>query len=135
MTDLINVPKKYLITDTRPNDDGTPHIELDKRGYHLVSWERGIEISRQTTENINEFLYWIFNEMTYQMAIDYERKNRIPNKDHRRIIHKNQLELLRTVDTNFYHKKKDEIDNILKEYPYEDKTEQELDYKSNGLRF
>ena len=54
------------------------------------------------------------------MAIEYEYKNRVAQKDSRRLIFKKQLELLELIDDRYRNKCELEIEKILNEYPYND---------------
>lgn len=69
-----------------PTGFGDPHIEIDERGYHYVTWERGSGHRRSTTENLEELLYWLMKDITFSMASAYELKNRIPNQDSRQLL-------------------------------------------------
>ena len=52
------------------------------------------------------------------LASKYELKHRSGHDDTRRLRWKKQLELLKIVDTEFYEKRKKEIEEILKTFPY-----------------
>src|SRR5712691_8192962 len=73
----INTPKDYFPTFGATRDWGQPHIEVDKNFYHFVVVERGEELQRKSTKDYQELLYWIFAWITFQMAFDYELKNRV----------------------------------------------------------
>ncbi|KAA1170957.1 Imm63 family immunity protein [Photorhabdus heterorhabditis] len=78
----INAPKSMLIVYSEPVGDGSGYIVIDNNQYHIIYSERGYEIFRQTTEDVNELLYWIMESVASQMASEYELKNRNDeNKD------------------------------------------------------
>ena len=115
----IGVPKKLLTVPTTTDGFGTPHIEIDDRGYHYVVSERGTEYKRKTTRNVHTLLYWIFKDIVFEMASDFELNHRKPEEDFRRILFNKDLELFEKLDRQWYMWEKEDIDNILKENPYE----------------
>ena len=91
----INAPGFSLPTYNFPIGDATPYIEVDNDGYmYYIISERGTEFSRKKFDDIDDFLYTIFSGETFSMACAYELKNRIEDKDCRRIIFEKQEELL-----------------------------------------
>ena len=115
----IGAPKQLLIVPTTTDGFGTPHIEIDDQEYHYVVSERGTEHKRKTTRNIHKLLYWIFKDIVFEMASDYELNHRNPEEDFRRILFKKDLELFEKLDEQWYLWEKVELDSILKENPYE----------------
>ena len=117
----INAPTDLLPTYGYTKDFAYPHIEVDKFGLlHYVIVERGQELERRTTEKLDNLLYWIFTNVTFSMACDYELKNRIEDKDCRRIIFDKQEELLGLLSNNWKQKEKAEHQSILKNHPFDD---------------
>lgn len=115
----IQAPKKFLTVPTTTDGFGTPHIEIDDQGYHYVVSERGTEFKRKTTSDVHTLLYWIFKDIIFEMASDYELNHRKPEEDFRRILFKKDLEFFKKLDEQWYVWEKEELDNILKENPYE----------------
>lgn len=99
---------------------GDPHIEIDDGGYHYVIWERGTEHERRTTEELDELLYWLMDNITFQMALEYELHHRVPNQDFRRLLFETQLKLLNRINSDFHKRKEEEINIILIDTPYND---------------
>ena len=66
----------------------------------------------------NQIIYPLFKSITMDLASKYELKHRSGHDDTRRLRWKKQLELLKIVDTEFYEKRKKEIEEILKTFPY-----------------
>lgn len=58
------------------NDFAKPFIEIDRYGYNYVCRERGEEIFRKVPFDIDELLYEVFDNVTFEMAIKWELKNR-----------------------------------------------------------
>ena len=79
----IEAPENVLPTYGASEDSARPHIEIDGR-YHFVVVERGLELERRTTTDLDEILYWIFDGVTSSLASRYEVRNRNPGEDFRR---------------------------------------------------
>lgn len=101
-------------------DDAAPHIEVDSMGMHYVIIERGEEIERKTTNNIDEFLYWIFDNVTFSIASNFELKYREESKDCRRIMFSKQEELLGAIKPQWEKISKKEHSAILERHPFDD---------------
>jgi len=127
----INVPKKNweYITFGGAIGDATPNIEVDDNGYHYIISERGNEYERKITQDINELLYWIFEGITNSMASEFVLENPHPNWEQRRTRFRKQMELLESISQKFKSKYKEEISQILKEYPFKDGLPNTLDYE------
>lgn len=121
MAQSINAPTYLLPTFSSPIGDATPNIEIDSLGlYNYVISERGEEYERKITSDLNDLLYWIFASVTFSMACDYELKNRIEEKDCRRIMFVKQEELLGLLNENWKEKEKKEHQTILENNPFND---------------
>jgi len=121
LAEKINAPSHYLPTFSTPKGDATPNIEIDSSGlYNYVISERGSEFERRITSDLNDLLYWIFASVTFSMACDYELKNRVENKDFRRIMFAKQEELLGILDKSWEEKESEEHQAILVNSPFDD---------------
>jgi hypothetical protein len=121
LAEKINSKTELLPTYGYSKDFAFPHIEIDSVGLlHYVIVERGQELERKTTNKIDELLFWIFADITFSMACDYELQNRIENKDCRRIMFDKQEELLGLLDNSWQQKEANEHLNILKNHPFDD---------------
>ncbi len=117
----IEAPADLLPTYGHSRDFGYPHIEVDTAGLlHYVVVERGQEVERKTTNNLDELLYWIFTDVTFSIAGKFEVKNRIRDEDNRRIMFAKQEELLGILSDAWRQKEKEEHERILEKYPYDD---------------
>lgn len=117
----INVPDNLLPYYKYSNGEQSPLIEIDRNGnLHYVLIERGKEFERKTTEDFDELLYWIFSSITAIMSFKYELKNRIENKDVRRIAFKKQIELLSILDETWSKKEYEEHLKIIEKHPFDD---------------
>lgn len=97
------------------------YLFADNAGYHYVSIdERGNE-SHKITDDIFEVCYWVYNSQTSLMSIKFAEKNPSDSRvDHRRLMFKKQLELLGLISENYKKRGEIDIDEILKEAPYDD---------------
>lgn len=109
----------YRFLTTR-QDDGSPHIEIGENEYHFVSTERGLELSRRTTRSKDEILYWLISLDSFWMAVDFEFKNRVENRDSRRLIFARQIELMNKANPLWADRRQKEINAILAENPFTD---------------
>jgi hypothetical protein len=116
----INAPESYLPTFGINEDFARPEVRVDKRGYHYVIIERGQEIKHQITKNLDELLYWIFKDITFEMACDFEVRNRINGQDFRRLLFNKQLEFISFINEEFTQLLKIEIEKILGKHPFRD---------------
>ena len=117
----INANETLLPTYGYSSDEDYPHVEVDDKGLmHYVMVERGQEQSRETTDELNTLLYWIFKDVTFAMACSYELKNRIEDKDSRRIMFEKQEELLGILNDVWKQKQKEEHGSILEKHPFDD---------------
>lgn len=117
---LINAPAGLLPTYGTSKDFAHPHLEVDHRGMHWVVVERGQEQDRKTTDNIHQFLYWIFDSITFSMSVEYELNNRIEDKDCRRIMFAKQEELMGTLHPEWGDWAMEEHREILMRHPFDD---------------
>lgn len=116
----INAPSHLLSVRASSDGFGTPHIEIDENGYNYVVSERGEEFERRKTKDVDKLLYWILNSIVFIMASDFELKNRKENEDFRRQLFAKEIELMVQIDSKFAQWKKEELDKVLEEYPFDD---------------
>ena len=117
----IDAPSNLLPSFGQQTWDAHPYIEVDSLGFmfYIIS-ERGQEYERSMTDKIEDLLYRIFSTVTFTMACDYELKNRIEDKDCRRIMFEKQEELLGLLNNNWSQRQKDEHQSALKNHPFDD---------------
>src|SRR6478672_8912480 len=66
---------------TVPQHDGSPHVEVVGGRYHYVVTERGLEHERRIAQDEDEILYWLLDDVTTGIALQFELENRIPGQD------------------------------------------------------
>lgn len=116
----LGIEKTDLPTYGSSRDFGYPHIEVDENGYHFVVIERGREIERQTTRDLDELLYIIFEFSTSEIARQHELSNRKKNADPRRIFFAKQEELLTKLNPEWGARRQIEHKKILIKHPFDD---------------
>lgn len=114
----IGVPET-LVPGTVPSGWGAPHIEVDGR-YHFVVCERGLELERRSTSDLDELLYWVFGSATFSMAVDFEVAHRRDHEDARRQVFDRQRELLIKLNPDWAIRRDREVAEILANHPFND---------------
>ncbi|UPG94221.1 Imm63 family immunity protein [Luteibacter aegosomatissinici] len=117
---LIGAPSVLLEVRTAESSDGTPYLEITDEGYSYIAVERGLEISRQYTPELDGILYIIFKRITSQMALSYELRHRIDGQDFRRIYFSRRIELMHAAHQGWGDRQRIEIEEILKTSPFVD---------------
>ncbi|MGB7605001.1 MAG: Imm63 family immunity protein [Lutisporaceae bacterium] len=118
--DKIYAKLNVLFTNTLPLNFEGMYAYADKGGYHYATIERGIMNMHKITDDLFEISYWIYSYATFNMAVEYEYRNRRKNRDTRRLYFQKQLELLELIGTNYRERGETEIEEILKTAPYDD---------------
>ena len=95
-------------------------VEIDARGYHLVSSERGVERGRTVTLDLDELMYQVFDTVTFELATTYELTNRIESQDPRRIMFRHQQELLAKISAPWAARKALYHETLLQRAPFDD---------------
>ncbi|WCL51042.1 Imm63 family immunity protein [Leptospira sp. GIMC2001] len=121
LSNRINASKNLLPTFGYSKDFAHPHIEVDVNGFmHFVVVERGHEIRRKTTKDLDELLYWIFEDITYAMSTNFELENRGENKDGRRKIFERQEYLLAKLNYRWKEIIREKNQNEVEKFPFDD---------------
>ncbi|TYC49667.1 hypothetical protein ESZ50_05870 [Weissella muntiaci] len=110
-----------------------PHISLDgnilpernnvvfENGVlKYIFSERGIITLMFESDNLDDFLFQIFKDITFEMALTFEVSNRVENQDFRRVLFSKQLEILNIIDETYKERAAQEIKDILKVSPFND---------------
>jgi len=114
---------KAMPYGTTPTDDGGSHIEiLPEGGMALVATERGKEIKRRETRDIDELLYWILEAHAHARAWKYEMAHRHPTQDSRRIVFPKAMEEVGKLSPAWRDRMESELNRILRTHPHNDRT-------------
>jgi hypothetical protein len=116
----INAPTRLLPSYGQQDFGKWCYINIDRKGYmfYISVGDRGEEYVQKTRE-IDDLLYWIFANITFSMACDYELENRIDDKDCRRIIFDKQEMLLGQLNETWRETEKATHQRILKSHPFD----------------
>ena len=96
------------------NDFAKPFIEIDKYGYNYVCRERGEEIFRKLPFNLDDLLYEVFSDVTFELASKWEVKNRKESEDFRLQLFAKQVQLMSAINKDFGKKLNNRLQKILK---------------------
>ncbi len=116
----IDAPKTLTTVFSKSPQDGRPHVEIQGDEIWLVTVERGAVFLVKKTESLDILLYWLFRSITSQMAQEYELRHRNKQQDPRRIMFSKQMELMRSLSSNWHETLKEEVESILSTNPYLD---------------
>lgn len=93
---------------------------IDADGYHWVSYERGQENGRTSTQNVEELLFWFLEQAASSIGCAHEFANRIAGPDFRRMVHARQRELFARLGPEWSARLERRIAATLAEHPYLD---------------
>jgi hypothetical protein len=116
---IIGASGNQLPTYGRTDDFARPHIEVDSRGYHRVVVERGVELNRITTPDLEELLYHVFSSITFSLTAYAPR---VKGEDARRQIFRVQVELLAKLNPKWAAREDQKHRRILEENPFIDEV-------------
>jgi hypothetical protein len=108
---------------TEPQHDGSPHFEMHQDKYHFVVTERGSEFERRITKSEDEILYWFLSCVVFGLACNYELNHRVSGQSFRRLLFSKEVDLMDQLNPNWADIKRQEIETILSENPFDDLTE------------
>lgn len=57
-----------LLPISYARDNDTPYVEVDHRGFHMATYDRGQAYGQRETQELEEILYWVADQVTYYMA-------------------------------------------------------------------
>jgi Immunity protein 63 len=85
-----------------------------------VLTERGSEFERRATFDLEELIYWISSDAAFELACQYELKNRVSGQDFRRMMFAKHIELMSIVKPEWGARKAREYEAVLAQSPYHD---------------
>jgi len=122
LANILGVPASNLPTYGYSQQTGHPHVEIDSQGYYYAVFERGHIVKHHHTTDIDELLYYIFADVTFELSIKYELTHRIKNQDSRRIWFEYQVRLLTMLSPQWGLRETREHESILAQHPFHDTT-------------
>lgn len=117
---MVGASGAILPTYGRTREGARPHIETDTRGYHYVVVERGEELRRDTTTDLDELLYQVFEGVTFTLACADATAHRVAGRDFRRRLFACQIELLGALSSSWAGRESREHQRILQQHPLVD---------------
>jgi hypothetical protein len=137
MARKIGARKADLPTIGVSSDFGHPHIEVTDDGYNYVVDERGRELKRVKTADLDEFLYLVFVDVALLVAMRFAQEHPEPHRDSRRAYFKKQEELLGSLNTGWQQKCEEAHSVILSMNPFDDDAMERATYckqlRDNGM--
>jgi Immunity protein 63 len=117
---LIKARKSDLPTIGKSADFAHPSVDVDADGYHYVVVERGVEIRRESTNDLDQLLFWIFEDVSFSMAIRKIGAANAGNRDQRRAYFVRQVELLNKLKPEWGEAILQKQTDILEKFPFDD---------------
>lgn len=96
------------------NYDALPFIEIWQNVYYYVCLERGVEVFRKQTTDLNELVYMVMENLTFKMSWDWAKLQSNLNTDLRISAFAKQVELMRIINLEYGHRLNAGLQNIIK---------------------
>jgi len=109
----------FFAEGTDNSAEGTYIFSKDNE-YHILFTEKGKIRSDIVTNEERDVLWNIVGIFSRKIAMDYAIQNRKNGKDFRRALFEKEKEIFAMFGMDFALRKNEEIENILREYPYSD---------------
>ena len=117
---LITARKSDLPTMGKSADFAHPSVDVDVAGYHYIVVERGAEIRRETTCDLDQLLFWIFENVSFLMAIRQVGTANEVDRDQRRDYFARQMELLKKLKPEWGEAIRQKQTEIIEKFPFDD---------------
>jgi hypothetical protein len=116
----IKVPPGLLPALGRMEEGKHHFVSVGEIYYHYVFYNRGEEVSRLTTERLDELLYWVFRDATFEMASAAHPPGSSP--DFRVAIFESQQQLMTELKPSWTERLHKEIERVLTHSPFPGKS-------------
>ncbi|MEO7359019.1 MAG: Imm63 family immunity protein [Gemmatimonadaceae bacterium] len=100
-------------------DGGYPHVEVDAHHYHYITVERGQELTHIITDDLDELLWHVFQNVAATLATKFELKHRIAGQDFRRLMFAKRIELLGALSPVWAERERAYVEALLLKHPYD----------------
>ncbi len=124
LAQVLNAPPSCLPTYGYSTNTGHPHVEIDSQGYYYAAFDRNTVAMQHHTKEIDQLLWWIFVDITWALASQYENVHRDKNQDQRRLIFEHQVKLLNMLSPQWGERQRHEQERILEQHPFHDRIAQ-----------
>jgi hypothetical protein len=112
---IIDAPTDLLPTYGYSRDLGYPHIEIVGILMSYVVMERGQELGRHSSIELDDILFCAFRDVTFSMASRWEPTNRIDGQDSRKLLWTKQFELPDQLNPAWVERHRQELGPLLAE--------------------
>lgn len=127
LAQIIDAPDEFLPTIGRVGHPEKPHVEVSNHEFHYVKTERGEELSRQTTSDRSELIYWILSDVTFRMSVRAYLGSKNPSQDPRRTFFRHQVLLLSKLSDAWGERERQRHVEILRKRPFDDNTHRRVE--------
>jgi hypothetical protein len=117
MADAVGASRRRLPSFGHNTDFAWPSVEESEGGFAWVVMERGEELERHETRDIDDIQYRILEFATSAMALDWAAAKMDQAPEQRLLWFKRHLELLGQLDPRWCDRKKAQIAAILRTHP------------------
>lgn len=78
-----------------------PFIEIGQNAYYYICLERGEDVFRKQTTDLNELIFMVMEDLTFKMAWDWVKLHPKSNSDLRIPAFAKQVELMKTINLDY----------------------------------
>ena len=115
---LISTPEMLIPAIGRMDETKRHYIEVGEIFYSYIYQNRGQEVSRHATEKLDDLLYWVFRDVTFEMATTQAAHDLQPGADIRQPIYRIQKELMARLKPSWSERLASEIEEVLTRNPF-----------------
>lgn len=115
----IDAPVEFFPIFGISNHEGIPFVEIDGNTYCYMAYDRDAVVIRRKTTRLPRLLYWIFEGITFQMGLAYQRTQKLRELNNEVAI-QHQLELLETLHLQWRELREQERAEMLERQSYQD---------------
>jgi hypothetical protein len=130
---MLDIPEEVLPEYDTYSYEGTSYIEYKDGLYHLAAMERGQDIIRQTTPDMDQMAFWVFRNISASIAADYASDHSPGDQDPRRFAYEKQKVMLTLLNPGWASKIAQWQAGQLEHYPFDDFYHQRQDYQQEIL--
>lgn len=117
------ISSRFRLSETLGIRAAGSYAYVAEDGIHYVGiGDRGERRGHDVYADLAEFLEQWYSAIVGLIAYDYAYQQSAPGQDIRRLWHARELELLKQLGENYYQRRKAEIDQILIDAPYHDRS-------------
>lgn len=134
---LINVPPDLYPGFGEQTGEAVPFVEVSEGYfpiYRYIVKERGREYENKMTQDLDEVLYWVFKQITAELAFSRSERVRRNDIDSRRVYFGIQQELMGKLSVKWKDQFIEYINRVLAKSPYDDYGNIRWEYEKELVR-